>query len=183
MWILVRIALRQAPGPRVSQFPGTVAGAWVGHAGDEWSCLFAQSRRRTVCGMATGAGLDQVGASQPRTPIVHQRPLVGRRARIGPGRSNRIPIASRILHSRSRSTTPCSDAQPRRAAGSWPAAVNLLSRSRIKKRNRSAWASRSMSRLRACWVTRAPVGWAVIPARCTRRALCSIFQTVEAATW
>ena len=29
-------------------------------------------------------------------------------------------------------------------------------------------------RLRACWVTQAPVGWAVIPARCTRRVACSI---------
>ena len=38
------------------------------------------------------------------------------------------------------------------------AAVNLLSRSRIKNRNRSARSSRSMSRLRACWVTQAPVG-------------------------
>ena len=32
-------------------------------------------------------------ASQPRTPIVHQRPLVGRRARIGPVRSDRGPTA------------------------------------------------------------------------------------------
>jgi 2-polyprenyl-6-methoxyphenol hydroxylase-like FAD-dependent oxidoreductase len=51
---------------------------------------------------------------------------------------------------------------------------NLLSRSRIRNRNRSARSPRSMSRLRACWVTQAPVGWAVIPARCTRRRPCSI---------
>jgi hypothetical protein len=38
------------------------------------------------------------------------------------------------------------------------AAVNLLSRSRIKKRNWLAWSPRSMSRLRACWVPQAPVG-------------------------
>ena len=31
------------------------------------------------------------------------------------------------------------------------AAVNLLSRSRIRNRNRLAWSPRSMSRLRACW--------------------------------
>ena len=54
------------------------------------------------------------------------------------------------------------------------AAVNLLSRSRIRNRNCSARSPRSMSRLRACWVTQAPVGWAVIPARCTRRRPCSI---------
>ena len=54
------------------------------------------------------------------------------------------------------------------------AAVNLLSRSRIKNRNWSARSPRSMSRLRACWVTQAPVGWAVIPAMCTRRVPCSI---------
>jgi hypothetical protein len=38
------------------------------------------------------------------------------------------------------------------------AGVNFLSRSRIKNRNRSARSSRSMNRLRACWVTQAPVG-------------------------
>ena len=47
------------------------------------------------------------------------------------------------------------------------AAVNLLSRSRIKNRNRSAPSPRSINRLRACWVTQAPVGRAVIPATCT----------------
>jgi hypothetical protein len=31
------------------------------------------------------------------------------------------------------------------------AAVNLLSRSRIRNRNRLAWSPSSMSRLRACW--------------------------------
>jgi len=29
--------------------------------------------------------------------------------------------------------------------------------------------SRSISRLRACWVTHDPLGWAVMPARCTLR--------------
>src|SRR4051794_24077106 len=38
------------------------------------------------------------------------------------------------------------------------AAVNLLSRSRIRNRNRSARSPRSISRLRACWVTQAPCG-------------------------
>src|SRR5688572_26034781 len=37
--------------------------------------LIAETRRRTVCGMLTGAGLDQVWHHRPRTPIVHQRPL------------------------------------------------------------------------------------------------------------
>jgi hypothetical protein len=45
---------------------------------------------------------------------------------------------------------------------------------RIKNRNRRVWSPRSIRRLRACWVTRAAVGWAVIPARCTRRVPCSI---------
>ena len=48
-------------------------------------------------------------------------------------------------------------------------AVNLVSRSRIKKRNVLAAPSSSISRLRAAWVTHAPVGWAVTPARRTRR--------------
>ena len=49
-------------------------------------------------------------------------------------------------------------------------------RSRIKNWNCPAWSPRSIRRLRACWVTQVPVGpvgWAVMPARCTRRP-CSI---------
>ena len=53
------------------------------------------------------------------------------------------------------------------------AGVNLLSRSRIKKRSCSARSPRTINRLRACWVTQPLVGWAVIPARCTRRRPCS----------
>jgi hypothetical protein len=49
------------------------------------------------------------------------------------------------------------------------AAVNLLSRSRIKNRNRSVRSPKSINRLRACWGDPRPVGWAVIPAMCTRR--------------
>ena len=41
------------------------------------------------------------------------------------------------------------------------AAVNLASRSRMRNRKRRPASSRSMSRLRACWVSQAPVGWAV----------------------
>ncbi|EXU62515.1 hypothetical protein Z951_41080 [Streptomyces sp. PRh5] len=48
------------------------------------------------------------------------------------------------------------------------AAVNLLSRSRMRNRKRPALSSRSMSRLRASWVTHAPVGWAVTPRTWTR---------------
>ena len=50
-------------------------------------------------------------------------------------------------------------------------AVYLESRSRIRNWN-GAW--RSMSRLRACWVTHGPVGCWVRPSRCTRRVACSI---------
>ena len=38
------------------------------------------------------------------------------------------------------------------------AAVNLLSRSRITNRNWAARSPRSISKLRACWLTQAPVG-------------------------
>lgn len=31
-----------------------------------------------------------------------------------------------------------------------------------------------MARFRACWVTHAPVGFAVTPARCSRRVRCSM---------
>jgi hypothetical protein len=43
------------------------------------------------------------------------------------------------------------------------AEVNLLSRSRMRKRNWVARSPRSMTKFRACWVTQAPVGWAGIP--------------------
>src|SRR5439155_13764673 len=49
------------------------------------------------------------------------------------------------------------------------AAVNLLSRSRIRNRNPSTRSSRSITRFRAAWATHWPVGCAVIPARWTRR--------------
>ena len=51
------------------------------------------------------------------------------------------------------------------------AAVNLLSRSRIRNLNRPARSPRSMSRLRACWAVQAPVGCAVTPRMCTRPGL------------
>jgi hypothetical protein len=54
------------------------------------------------------------------------------------------------------------------------AAVNLLSRSRVRNA-KCRWASsRSMTRLRACWVSQAPVGCAVTPRMCTRRVACSM---------
>ena len=43
-----------------------------------------------------------------------------------------------------------------------------------RNRNRRPASSRSVSRLRACWVSQAPVGWAVTPSRCTRRVACSM---------
>jgi hypothetical protein len=48
----------------------------------------------------------------------------------------------------------------------------LLSRSRISKRTPSS--TKSMPRLRACWVTQAPVGWVVQPASQTRRLACAM---------
>ena len=49
------------------------------------------------------------------------------------------------------------------------AVVNLASRSRMRNRNRVACSPMSINTLRAAWATHAPVGWAVTPARCTRR--------------
>ena len=54
------------------------------------------------------------------------------------------------------------------------AAVNLLSRSRIRNLNGPARSPRSMSRLRACWAVHALVGCAVTPRMCTRRVSISI---------
>ena len=50
----------------------------------------------------------------------------------------------------------------------------LFAGSRTKNRNRSARSSKSINRFRAAWVTQTPVGWAVIPARCTRLVSTSI---------
>src|SRR5258708_4452041 len=54
------------------------------------------------------------------------------------------------------------------------AAVNLLSRSRIRNLNCPARSPRSIIRLRACWAVQAPVGCAVTPRMCTVRVLISI---------
>ena len=58
---------------------------------------------------------------------------------------------------------------PSEAKTASKAALNCVSRSRT--RNLHCWmrSARSMSRLRACWVTRCPVGLAVIPRTWTRR--------------
>src|SRR5215471_8130988 len=45
------------------------------------------------------------------------------------------------------------------------ARVNLVSRSRIRKRREPARSPRSMSRLRAFWAVQEPSGWAVTPGR------------------
>src|SRR4029450_12506752 len=47
--------------------------------------------------------------------------------------------------------------------------VNFASRSRMRKLNCPTRSASSMSGLRACWVTHAPVGLAVTPSRWTRR--------------
>jgi hypothetical protein len=68
--------------------------------------------------------------------------------------------------------------------------VNFASWSRSRKRSRRP-RSPSASRLRACWVTQAPFGWAVTPARWTRRVSSSTKHrmvvgqetAVEAAKW
>ncbi|HEY6313324.1 MAG TPA: BREX system ATP-binding domain-containing protein [Streptosporangiaceae bacterium] len=54
------------------------------------------------------------------------------------------------------------------------AAVNLLSRSRIRNLKRPARSPGSMSKLRACWAVHAPVGCSVTPRMCTCRVWISI---------
>jgi len=49
------------------------------------------------------------------------------------------------------------------------AAVNLVSRSRIRNRSRCAWSSRSISRFRAICAIHSPLGCAVIRARTAKR--------------
>ena len=49
------------------------------------------------------------------------------------------------------------------------AAVNLASRSRMRNRKRLPASSRSMSRLRTCWVSQALVGWTRLPPLRRRR--------------
>jgi hypothetical protein len=63
---------------------------------------------------------------------------------------------------------------PLPASTSPDAAVNLLSRSRIRNLNRAARSPRSVSRWRACCAVQAPVGCAVTPRMCTRRVWISI---------
>lgn len=53
------------------------------------------------------------------------------------------------------------------------AVVNLLSRSRIKNRKRSARSPRSISKVAGLLGDLSSVGWAVVPARCTRSRPCS----------
>jgi hypothetical protein len=52
--------------------------------------------------------------------------------------------------------------------------ANFESRSRIRNRKVAVLSPRSMTRLRACWVVQAAVGWAVTPIMWTRRVAISI---------
>jgi len=54
------------------------------------------------------------------------------------------------------------------------AAVNLVSRFRIKNFNAASAVIEGHPQLCVCWVTHSPVGWVVIPARCTPRVPCSM---------
>jgi hypothetical protein len=54
------------------------------------------------------------------------------------------------------------------------AAENFASWSRSTKRSRRPRSPSATSKLRACWVTQAPFGWAVTPARSTRRVSSSM---------
>src|SRR6266540_1997833 len=54
------------------------------------------------------------------------------------------------------------------------ARVNFASRSRSRNRSRRPRSPSISSRLRACWATQAPSGWAVTPARQTRRVSSSM---------
>src|SRR3982074_732021 len=47
--------------------------------------------------------------------------------------------------------------------------TNFVSRSRIRNVNWEVRSPRSITRLRACWVTHSPGGWGVAPSKCTLR--------------
>ena len=66
---------------------------------------------------------------------------------------------------RSRWDLDCVDPAPARTASN--ELVNYPARSRTRNRKVVARSSRSISRLRACWVVQAPVGWLVVPRMCT----------------
>jgi hypothetical protein len=53
------------------------------------------------------------------------------------------------------------------------AAVNFVSRSRVRNLIVLAWPPGSISRFRACWVTHLPVGWAVLPRMPIHLVACS----------
>jgi hypothetical protein len=54
------------------------------------------------------------------------------------------------------------------------AVVEVVSRSRIRNRNRDGCSWSVQANWRACWVTHEPVGFAVQPARSTRRLASSM---------
>jgi len=79
---------------------------------------------------------DPVGAFAPEVPIQRSAKAFARGARIGV----RMIVICSAVNTVSKPVT------------------NLVSRSRIRKRSCSSRSSRSISRLRACWVTHDPVG-------------------------
>jgi hypothetical protein len=101
--VLVRVIRRCLPAPPHRarwpvSWPSSARALPLRHSRPSSDWLLVLLRRPAAercvgCSPAPGAGSG--GASQPRAPIVHQRPLVGRCSGIGPGRSDRGPTAPR----------------------------------------------------------------------------------------
>jgi hypothetical protein len=91
------------------------------------------------------------GSSRRSVPIIRSQITFARGARAGLVRI-RMPSAAKTASN---------------------AGVNRESRSRSRNVRVEARSARSISRLRAAWVVHAPVGWALAPAKDTRREPCS----------
>ena len=81
---------------------------------------------------------------------------------------------SQIAFARGARTGVAMTRMPAAAKTASNASVYLASRSLIRNFRPSVRSPRSMSVFRACWTVQAAVGWAVTPARWTRRWWCSM---------
>ena len=94
-------------GPTFQTFVGLVVG------------LIGQTRRRTVCGMLTGTGLDRVWHHIRAHRLFTNARWSGDALGLALADLILARLSRRILHSRSRSTTPCSNGPGIMSSG-WP---------------------------------------------------------------
>ena len=148
----------------------------VGGPGPADACRQGLVRRLDPAAAAQAPGAHGGRCSAGGRPGGPARGGRARRSAASPS-TRPAPSGSSVPHGRSRlgaCTGVSSTSAPSAQNTSSKLRENFASWSPSTKRSRRPCSPSATSRLRACWVTQAPFGWAVTPARWTRRVSSSM---------